>query len=224
VPASFGPAAGVARAAEALVSAVDAARPLGAWAGALVAVVGFASLAVATRFRSPLAVVGGAALGAVAAAALRGRLAANLGLSYVPAAAVATAVGGVACALRPALFPVAAGALPGALLGGTVPLAGSALLGAAAGAALGAVVGAAFARVVGAAFASALGAALATVGLAVALDGYPLAREIAARPFALAGVALVLAVAGAAFQLARRDPVRRYAPPPRVQERREPLP
>lgn len=221
---SFGPAAGIAHTAEALVAAADALRPVGAWAGMLVAAVGLAALAVATRFRRPLAVLGGIALGALAAFALRGRLAANLGLSLTPTAAIAAAAGGAVCGLSPAAFPIAAGALPGALLGSTVPFFGSAVLGAGAGGALGAIVGAAFARVVGAAFASALGGALATVGLAVALGGHPLAREIAGRPFALAAVTLVLAIAGASFQLARREPAGRYAPPPRAQERREPLP
>jgi hypothetical protein len=219
VRAPLAVASAAAGAAEALVALADAVRPFGPWAGTLVAAAGLAALAVATRFRRPLAVLGGAALGVLAAFALRGRLAAHLGLSVAPAALVAAVAGGAACGLWPWAFPVAAGALPGALLGGTVPLAGRALLGAAAGAALGGVVGAAFARVVGAAFAAGAGGALAAVGLAVALDGHPLAREIARRPFALAAVALVLAIAGAAFQLSRRDPApAREAPPLRPPE------
>jgi di/tricarboxylate transporter len=75
------------------------------------------------------------------------------------------------------------------------------------------VVGAAFARPVAAAFASAIGGALLVVGFAAAFGAHPLVRDVAARPFALAALALVLAIAGAAFQLSRPEPERGGAPP-----------
>jgi hypothetical protein len=103
----------------------------------------------------------------------------------------------------PIAFPFAAAALPGALLGALVPLAGRATLGAAAGALVAGVVGATLARLVAAAFASACGGVLLGLGLLAAFGRTPLAGELADRPAALAGFAVVLAIAGATFQLAR---------------------
>jgi hypothetical protein len=103
----------------------------------------------------------------------------------------------------PGAFPFAAGALPVALVGAEVPLAGRAVVGAAAGALLLGLAGLALGRVVSAAFASLCGGALLAAGVVAAFGKAPFARELAERPAALAGAALVLAVAGAAFQLAR---------------------
>lgn len=124
-------------------------------------------------------------------------------MSWPAGAFVGAAAGGVACGRYPWAFPVAAGALPAALLGATVPLGGRAAFGAGAGALLGGIVGLAFARFVAAAFASAVGGVLLAAGAVAAAAPRPLARELAAHPFALAALALVCAIAGTAYQLAR---------------------
>lgn len=201
-------AASAARIAEALATlgaAAEAARPLGVLGGAVLAILGLSALTVATRFRRALAVLGGAAVGALAALAVQGFLAAHLGLSPVLAVALGAVAGGAGCGLYPIAFPIAAGALPAALLGYGVPLAGRALLGAAAGGLLGAVIGAGFARIVAATFACLLGGAALALGLVVALAGWAPAQQLAGRPLAIAAAAVVLAVAGAAFQLRAGD-------------------
>jgi hypothetical protein len=201
-------ATGASRVADAIAafgSAAEAARPLGVLGGALLVVAGLAALTVAARFRRALAVIGGAGVGALAAVALRDFVAAHLGLSPVMTIALGAAAGGVGCGVYPLAFPIAAAALPGALLGHGVPLAGRALLGAAAGGLIGAAIGAGFARAVAAAFASLLGGAALSVGLVVASGASPSVQALAAHPFALVAVALVAAVAGAAFQLGRAD-------------------
>jgi hypothetical protein len=163
-------------------------------------------------------VVGGAGVGALAGLALRDFAAAHLGLSPVLTVAVGAATAGVGCGIYPWAFPIAAGALPGALLGHTVPLMGRALLGAAAGALIGAAIGAGFARVVAAAFASVVGGAALAIGLVLAFGAWPPVQALAGRPIALAAVTLVAAVAGSAFQLGRGDGRRDRrpsgAPPP----------
>jgi hypothetical protein len=209
----------VADAIAALGSAAEAARPLGIVGGTLLVAAGLVALTVASRFRRALAVVGGAGVGALAAVALRGFVAAHLGLSPVLTVALGAAAGGVGCGIYPLAFPIAAGALPGALLGYPVPLMGRALLGAAAGGLIGAVVGAGFARVVAAAFASVLGGAALAIGLGLVFGAWPPVQDLAARPITLAAVTLVAAVAGTAFQIGRRGAGRRDgrpsgAPPP----------
>ena len=209
----------------ALSTAVEAVRSLGAWAGAVLALLGVASLTVATRFARPLAAWGGAVLGAAWALALHRPIQAHLGAGPALAAAAGALAAGAACGAFPAAFPFAAGALPGALLGAAVPLAGSAALGVGAGALLGGIVGLAAGRVVRAAFASLTGGVLVAVGLVAAAGLRPFARELAERPFALAGLALVLGIAGTAFQIGR-DAAAASGPEPLQDgdERRERVP
>jgi hypothetical protein len=203
-------AARVAELFEGIAALARALVPLGPAAGAPLAALGLAALTVATRNRRALAILGTAIAGALAGLALRGHVAAHLGASAATAAIALGLIGGAAAAAVPALFPFAAAALPGALLGGQVPLAGRALLGAAAGALLAGLVGLALARLVAAAFASACGGLLVAVGVLAAFGRTPLARELADRPAAVAGLALVLAVAGVAFQATtREDPAAR---------------
>jgi hypothetical protein len=208
----------VADAIAALGSAAEAARPLGVVGGALLVAAGLVALTVASRFRRALAVVGGAGVGALAAVAFRGFVAAHLGLSPVLTVALGAAAGGVGCGIYPLAFPIAAAALPGALLGYTVPLMGRALLGAAAGGLIGGVIGAGFARAVAAAFASVLGGAALAIGLVLVFGAWPHVQALAVRPITLAAVTLVAAVAGAAFQIGRgagrRDGRPSDAPPP----------
>jgi hypothetical protein len=204
-------APGVLEVVSALGGAVESLRALGPWVAAPVAVAGLVALTVGTRRARPLAACGGAALGALFALALRAPLQTYLAVSPAAAAAAGAVAVGTACGAFPATFPFALGALPGALLGGGVALGGQPALGAAAGALAGGFVAALAARVVTALFAALAGAIAFGVGAAALAGVHPLARELAARPFALAGLAVVLAVAGAAFQLERgaagaRDP------------------
>jgi hypothetical protein len=53
---------------------------------------------------------------------------------------------------------------------------------------------------------------LVALGLVAALGSRPIGRELAARPVALLGIAVVLAIAGAAYQLGR--PAAPAGPPP----------
>lgn len=203
-----------------LGAAAGAVRALGPWTGALLVLVGAAALTLPARSRQGLGVLGGVALGAVAALAARGWIAAHLGLSPAPAALLGAAAGAAAGGAWPKAFPFAAGAVPGAVLGAGVPLSGRAILGAAAGAAIGGVVGLAAGRPAAIALASLAGGALVAVGGVALLGARPLAAELAARPFALAAIAVVLGVAGAAYQIARDAGARGRAeqplePPPR---------
>jgi hypothetical protein len=176
-------------------------QPLGLALGAPLAAVGLAALTVGTRHRRMLATVGGAAVGALAASALREPLAAHLGVSAGAAAGALAVAGALAGALFPPAFPFAVAALPGALAGAQLPLGGRAAFGAAAGALACGIVGLLLSRVVSA-VAAALGGALAlALGLLACLRESPLARELAGRPAAIVGFVLVLGIAGAAFQL-----------------------
>jgi hypothetical protein len=189
-------AAGLGRLAEML-------RERGLPVGAAVALLGIVLLTLAGRFPRGLAVAGGAVLGALAAIAFRAPLATHVGVSLVVAAPVLATVVAAACAFVPLAFPVAVGALPGLLLGLEVPLAGRAAIGGAVGALVAGGVALLFARVVAIGSVSALGGVLAATG-AVAIGGArPLARELSAHPLAILALALVLSIAGAAYQLAR---------------------
>jgi hypothetical protein len=181
----------------------DAVVPLGIVAGAPLAAVGIVALTVATRRRLPLAIAGGAAVGALAAVALRELAVAHFGVSPATTVILLAVAGSAAGALAPAAFPFAVAALPGALIGAQVPLAGRAVFGAAAGALVAGVAGLALGRLVAVAFASLCGGLLVALGLLALFGGSPLARELAGRPAAVAGFAIVLAIAGVAFQAAR---------------------
>jgi hypothetical protein len=106
----------------------------------------------------------------------------------------------------PRFFPFAAAAVPGAVLGlgapiGGKPWAGAIAIGLAAG-----FVAAAFSRPAAIAFASLAGGLLAVLGLLGLGGGLALAEAVASRPLVIAGATVVLGVAGAALQLARRPP------------------
>lgn len=176
-------------------------QPLGLALGAPLAAAGLAALTIGTRHRRVLAVAGLGAVGALAGAALSDLVAAHLGVSAGPAVVVLAGAGGVAGALVPAAFPFAAAALPGAIAGAQLPLAGRAAFGAAAGALAAGIVGLLLSRVVVAAAASLAGAVAVGLGLLACLRESPLARELVTRPAAVAGFALVAAIAGAALQL-----------------------
>jgi hypothetical protein len=215
-PAAAGIAGRIAEAAAGLGVAADAVRAHGPWSGALLVLAGVAALTVAARSPRTLAAAGGAVLGALSALALRGWIAAHVGLS-APLSVTLGGVTGAGVGLAfPAAFPFLAGAVPGAILGAGVPLSGRAVLGAAAGAAVGGVAGLAAGRAVAAVVASLLGGALVAVGGVAMLGARPIAAELAGRPFALAAIAVVLGIAGAAYQLA---PHGAAGPAPRDDER-----
>jgi hypothetical protein len=182
------------------------ARGAGPIAGALLALAGLLALTLALRAPRPLAAAGGALVGALAGLAVRGPLALHLGLSAPAAAAAGAAVAAAACGLLPPLFPFAAGALPGALLGLHAPVGGRAALGAAVGALVAGVIALVFARPVTALVAGLAGGLVAAGGALALLGARPLGAELAARPFALLGFAIVTGIAGAAFQLAGGEP------------------
>jgi hypothetical protein len=187
---------------EGLAALAAVVRPLGRGVGTGLVAVGIVLLTVATRRRRPLAIVGGAAVGALAALAMRDALRVHLGGGQAIAAVAAAAAGAAAGGLAPVAFPFAAAALPGALLGWEVPLAGRPVLGAAAGGLIAGLAGLALGRALAATVASIAGGLLVTLGLLATAGAHPLAREIAVRPFALVAFTAVTAIAGAAFQLA----------------------
>jgi hypothetical protein len=204
----------LAEAADGLARAAGAARESGPAVGAAAVVAGLLTLTVFGRFPRVLAGVGGAAVGALAALAARGAIASALGLSTPLVPALGAAVVGAVAAVLPPVYPLAVGALPGALLGVHAPIGGRAALGAAVGGLVAGLAALVFATPVGIGFASFVG------GLAVALGGVgvlahqPVGRELAAHPFALLAVAIVLGVAGTAFQLGRAAPRPRALAPP----------
>jgi hypothetical protein len=157
-------------------------------------------LAAADRLRRPVALLGGAAVGALAAHAARAALPGAL--SPAGWAWVAAILCGGGAALAPAAFPALAGALAGALLGAHVPVAGKPALGAFIAAAVGAALFSVGARTVAAVLASVAGGLAVGVGLVVLAGGREIGVELATSPFVLLGIAVVLGIAGAAFQLA----------------------
>ncbi len=164
------------------------------------AALGLVALSVGARWRRPLAVVGGAAVGWAAGAALAPWLSREVGVSPLATRAIAAGAVAALSGIVPAAFLFASGALPGAFLGS---LLSAESLGLWAGLGLGGLAGLVVGRAVAAMAAAALGAALLTAA-ALALSGrYAPLRDLADRPFVLVTLAAVVAVAGAAFQWAR---------------------
>ncbi|MBK9518925.1 MAG: hypothetical protein IPO09_16555 [Anaeromyxobacter sp.] len=174
--------------------------------GAVLAAAGIVLLVAGARWRRPMGLLGGAAVGALAALAAAPYLEARWpGLprpALAAAGAAALAVLGVAF---PPLVTFAAGALPGAVLGAAVPIAGSTAFGLLAGGLATGAVALLVADLTARALASLLGAALAGAGLLalVAASAAPEARELAARPFLLLAWLLVVGAAGVAAQRGR---------------------
>ncbi|ACL66073.1 membrane protein [Anaeromyxobacter dehalogenans 2CP-1] len=195
-----------------LVRVALATRAFGWPLGLALVVVGLAALVASDRLRRPAAAVGGAAVGVLAALAARRLLGPQLELSAVASAGLGAAVLGVACAAMPPLFPAAAGALAGALAGVHLPIGGRAAVGAGLGALAAALLALAASRAVAVVLCALSGGLALGVGLLAAAGPRPLASELAIRPFALLGFAVVAGVAGAAFQLARGAAAARPGP------------
>ncbi len=172
-------------------------RPLPLWAHGLLLAAGLAVAAAGARWRRPVALAGGAATGWLAGMAAAGLL--ELPGRVLPPVGAALLAG--AALLLPPLFPFAAGALPGAFLGARLGLPGGPLLGAGIGLLLLGGLGLLGARLVAAAVAGLLGGALAGVALLASARHLPQLRILEERPVLLAALVLLLAVAGAAFQV-----------------------
>lgn len=190
----------------------EAAPGVGVWGGLALVLAGLGALVLAHRAPRVAAAAGGAAVGALAALAMRPLLSAHLGVSMGTSAALLAAIGCAGCAALPAAFPAAALAVPAALFGAHVPVAGRAEIGAAVVGLFGGLVGLAAARVVSIVLASLAGGLLLALGMLATFDARPLAAELAVRPFALLGFALVTGIAGAAWQLGPRPPPPAGAP------------
>ena len=188
---------------------------------AAVVAAGILVLLAGARARRPVAALGAAAVGAIAAGVLGGPAARALAISPSLLAATAAGVAGAAAAVVPQVFPAFAGALPGALVAEVFAPAGRHLEVLAVGAALGAVGGFLLARLVASLAAASAGAVAVAVGGAGALRATAPGKALLDHPVAILAVAVLLGVAGAAFQYPRawgrgdagaKSPLR---PPPR---------
>ncbi len=160
-------------------------------------------LLVGARARRPVAVVGAAGVAAAAAHLLGERAGAALGISIPTLAAASAAAAGALSVVVPQLFPVLAGALPGAFLASLFSPPDRRLEVLAVGALVGGLLGLLAARPVAAAVASGVGALAVALGLAGALHGTGPGRAILAHPASILAAAAILAVAGTAFQYSR---------------------
>lgn len=183
----------------ALSALVARLRGGGPFVGVLLVGGGAVLLAAADRLRRPVALLGGAAVGALAVHAARPFLPG--GLSPAGWAWVAAILFGGGAALAPPAFPALAGALVGALLGVHVPVAGKPAIGALIAAAVGSALLSVGARSVAAVLASVTGGLAVGVGLVVLAGGREVGVQLASRPLVLIGIAVVLGIGGAAFQL-----------------------
>jgi hypothetical protein len=191
---------------------------------AAVILAGMGALLFGARARRPVAALGAASVAAAAASWLGAPLGSALGLSSSMLAVSSAAVAGALAALLPPIFPVLAGALPGALLADLLAPTDRRLEVLVIGAVLGAVAGFLSARLVASVIASSLGAMAVAVGATGALLATTVGRALHDHPVAILAIALILAVAGAAFQYPtawgrsasgqarKRDPSRRVAP------------
>ena len=164
---------------------------------------GLVVLLLGARARRPVAVAGAAGVAGVAAYWLATRPGLAPGIPVSTLAAVAAAVSGALAVLVPQIFPVLAGALPGAVLAELLAPPDRRLEVIAAGAVLGALLGLLGSRLVSSAVASGVGAVAVAVGAAAALRGTGLGRALQRHPSAILAAAVILAVAGTAFQLSR---------------------
>jgi len=215
-----------------------AAHGAGTWAAGVAGEVGAASwpipaaailaglvvLLFGARARRPVAALGAASVAAAAASWLGAPVGSALGLSPSMLAVSSAAAAGAFAALLPPIFPALAGALPGALLAVLLAPTDRRLEVLAAGAVLGAVAGFLAARLIASVIASAVGAMAVALGATGALRATSVGRALHDHPVAILAAAVVLAVAGAAFQYPKawgrstvgparkRDASRRVAP------------
>jgi hypothetical protein len=164
---------------------------------------GLVALLFGARARRPVAALGAAGVAGAASTWLGAPLGSALGLSPSTLAVSSAAAAGALAALLPPIFPALAGALPGALLADLFAPAERRLEVLAIGAVLGAVAGFLAARLIASMVASAAGALAVAVGAAGALRSTGVGRALHDHPVAVLAAAVILAVAGAAFQFPR---------------------
>jgi hypothetical protein len=169
---------------------------------AVLGLAGALLLAVGARHRRFIGVVGGGAVGALAALAAGGWLRTRWPGLPLPAL-VASAAAGLAVlgGLFPPIFVCLTGALPGAVLGVAAPIADQPLYGLVAGAAALGALALWGPELVAVAVASTLGAGLLGGALLAAAGPRPEVSALAARPFLLLAWLVVVGAAGGALQL-----------------------
>lgn len=168
-----------------------------------VALAGLAVLLLGARGRRPVAVAGAAGIAAIGAGWLRSRIPVAPGVTASTLAAGAAIAGGGIAAVIPQVFPALAGALPGAAAADLLAAGDRRLEMVAAGAVLGAIAGLLLARWMAAGVAAGAGALAVAVGVAGAFHDTAVGRALTRHPVSLLAVAVVLGVAGAAFQAPR---------------------
>jgi hypothetical protein len=171
-------------------------QPLPVWGLALVGAAGLAVLLAGARWRRPVALFGGAGVGWLAGLAGAGVLGLPGGLFPLLGAIV---LGG-ASLLLPPIFPFAVGGLVGAFLGGHLPVPGQGPVAGAVSLFLLGGLGLLAARLLAAAAAGLAGAAVLGLALLAGARHWQPLAALAARPVVLAGLLLVVAIAGAAYQ------------------------
>lgn len=171
-------------------------------AGVVVAA-GLLVLLFGARARRPIAALGAAGLGAIAAGVLRSRLGSAADVSPTLLAVAGAGMAGALAALVPLAFPAIAGALPAALAAEILAPAENHLVALAIGAVAGAAVGILLARLVASLAAAAAGAVAVTVGVAGALHATAVGKALLGHPVSLLAVVVLLTVSGAAFQFPR---------------------
>ena len=192
----------------------------GSWpAIALAAALGIALLVAGVRLRRVVASAAALAVGYGAGIAL----AAPLGVEPLLAAWPAALTLALSALVSPVVYPAALGAVAGALLGAQVPIAGHPTLGAVLLAAALAVATVLLRRGVLATTSAVTGATLVAVAILAVGRRWGALGILRERPVLLAGLALLLAVAGIALQLGApvdRGAVAGHAAPARVRTRR----
>jgi len=168
---------------------------------ALLLVLGLVQLAAGARLRRPIAVVGGAAVGALAGALFREPLGHLTGLSEPAVQGVAAALAAGLCGAFPTLFPIAAGSLPGAFAAAALAPKEQRLAAWGLGGAAGGAAGWVLARWVAAAVASSTGAFAVSLGIAGVLEHLGAGPKLAGHPAFLLALTAVLSIAGFAHQL-----------------------
>lgn len=175
------------------------------WA-ALLAGIGVLFLLHGARHRIVLAGQGGAVLGLFAARAFVAVMDGPGAAVETELLAIGAGAGALLCAGWPPAFPVLALALPGAVAGGLVGLAGHAWVGVAVGALGGGALGALLREWVASLAAGGIGGAAVVAGALGLLARRPIVAELGEHPLVLLAVWAVLAVAGAAFHAGRAWP------------------
>jgi hypothetical protein len=194
----------------ALLPRAAASLTRGSWPAAVVMLgLGVALLVAGARLGRVLAAAGAAGVGWLAGSLLTPSFQLWNLPPETPAWAAALMLGVLALG-APEVFSVALGAIPGALLGMQVAVAGRAWVGGFAGAVVLALVALWLRKLVLAATAAGAGAALVLVALVALSARVPRLAALAQRPLLVAATAGVLAVAGAAYQLGS---MRRLRPP-----------